>query len=216
MRRACKAGVLAACCLLYGCGSPAPEPAGKEAAAEKKAPQQAPPEFRVNLDTSKGPVVIEVHRNWAPLGADQFYTLVKTGFYDGARFFRVRPRFVVQFGIAGDPKKNRLWQTAPLPDDPVKETNAKGTVTYATAGPNTRTTQVFINLGDNRRLDKQGFAPFGKVVSGMEAVESLYSFYGEMAPGGAGPDPTEIERRGNEYLDAKFPRLDFIKKAVIE
>ncbi len=208
--------IAVACLFLNGCGSTAPAP-GKEAAAEKKsAPRQAPDVFRVNFDTTKGPVVVEVHREWAPRGADQFYTLVSSGFFDGARFFRVKPKFVVQFGIAADPAKNRIWQNAPLQDDPVKESNRKGTVTYAkTSMPNSRTTQVFINLADNSKLDKDGFAPFGKVVSGMEAVEKFYS-YGDMAPMGQGPDPTEIQRRGNEYLDARFPRLDAIRKATVE
>jgi peptidyl-prolyl cis-trans isomerase A (cyclophilin A) len=141
---------------------------------------------------------------------------VTTGFYDGARFFRVRPGFVVQFGIAGDPETNRLWSTMNLPDDPVKQSNTKGMVTYATAGPNTRTTQVFINLADNTRLDEDGFAPFGKVVSGMEVVEQFYSAYGEMAPRGQGVDTDRLEREGNAYLETRFPRLDYIKKASVE
>jgi peptidyl-prolyl cis-trans isomerase A (cyclophilin A) len=199
----------AACLLVLSCGAPVAE-------KKKEEPRQTPEVFRVNLDTSKGPVVIEVHRAWAPRGVDHFYTLVKTGFYDGARFFRVRPKFVVQFGIAADPATDRLWRNTPIPDDPVKQSNAEGTICYATAGPNTRTTQVFINLADNRRLDKDGFAPFGKVLSGMEAVESSYSAYGEMAPRGQGPDPAQIERRGDEYLASKFPRLDRIKKATIQ
>jgi peptidyl-prolyl cis-trans isomerase A (cyclophilin A) len=199
---------------LAGCSS-APE---KKAGQPKKpaAAEPAPEQFRVKLDTSKGDVVIEIHRDWAPKGVDHFHTLVKTGFYDGARFFRVRPGFVVQFGIAGDPKTNRLWSTMNLPDDPVRQSNTKGMVTYATAGPNTRTTQIFINLADNKRLDKDGFAPFGKVVSGMENVESFYSAYGEMAPRGQGPSPDQIETVGNSYLESKFPRLDFIRKATVE
>jgi peptidyl-prolyl cis-trans isomerase A (cyclophilin A) len=171
----------------------------------------------VNLDTSKGPVVIEVHRAWAPIGADHFYSLVKTDFFDGARFFRVVRNFVVQFGINGDPQTNRLWTTVSLPDDPVKEHNTRGTITYATRGPNTRTTQVFINLKDNRgSLDSTGFAPFGKVTTGMDVVDSFYNSYGDMPPRGQGPDPSQIQVQGNEYLQIHFPRLDYIKKATIQ
>ena len=204
----------AACAAMLGCSSaPESKPEPKKEAKQ----EQAPAVFQVNLDTSKGPVVIEVHRDWAPRGADQFYTLVKTGFFDGARFFRVLPRFVVQFGIAADPKTNRLWSNANIPDDPVEQHNERGMVTFATAGPNTRSTQLFINMKDNRALDSQGFSPIGKVTSGMDVVESLYSGYGEMSPaGGEGPDPSMIESQGNDYLTSRFPRLDYIKKATIQ
>src|SRR3954452_2815893 len=159
------AAVALACVALIGCSSP--EPAKKEAAAVAKN-EKAPEVFQVNLDTSKGPVVIEVHRDWAPIGADHFYTLVKTGFYDNARFFRVVRNFVVQFGIAANPETHRLWESIALPDDTVEQHNTRGMVTYATRGANTRTTQVFVNLRDNRQsLDARGFAPFGKVVEGM-------------------------------------------------
>ena len=221
MRRTLLFALAAVCLALIGCSS---EPAKKEeatappkeAAAPKK--EQAPDLFRVNLDTSKGPVVIEVHRDWAPVGADHFYSLVKLGFYDGDRFFRYARGFIVQFGINGDPKVNHVWSNGNLRDDPVKEHNVKGTVVYATAGPNTRATQLFINLRDNSAsLDGQGFAPFGKVVTGMDVVEGLYSSYGEIAGlGGQGPDTNQIETQGNEYLANHFPRLDYIKKATIE
>lgn len=199
---------------LIGCGSP--EPAKKESAAPKTA--EKPPEvYTVLLDTSKGPVKIEVRREWAPRGADHFYELVKTGFYDNARFFRIVRNFVVQFGIAADPKVHQLWANAELPDDPVVEHNRRGTVTFATRGPNTRTTQVFINLRDNTQsLDGQGFAPFGKVTEGMDVVDNFYNSYGDMPPMGQGPDPNLIQTRGNEYLDSHFPRLDYIKKATIQ
>jgi peptidyl-prolyl cis-trans isomerase A (cyclophilin A) len=212
MRRALAAAfVLAA---MTGCSSP--EPTKKDAAAPAR-PEKAPDVFQVNLDTSKGPVLIEVHRDWAPIGADHFYALVKTGFYDGDRFFRIVRNFVVQFGISGDPKVNRLWSNANLPDDPVKEHNVRGTISYATSGPNTRSTQVFINLKDNRAaLDGSGFAPFGKVTSGMDVVDSFYNSYGDMPPRGQGPDPSQIEVQGNEYLTSRFPRLDYIKKAAIQ
>lgn len=209
-----------ACLALVGCSSnetAGKEEAKKESAAAAPKKDQAPELFKVNLDTSKGSIVIEVHRDWAPMGADHFYTLVKTGFYDGDRFFRYVRNFIVQFGISGDLKLNQLWMNANLRDDPVKWSNVKGTVTYATGGPNTRATQLFINLRNNAALDKDGFAPIGKVVAGMDVVESLYSNYGDMpAMGGQGPDPSKIETQGNDYLARSFPRLDYIKKATIE
>jgi peptidyl-prolyl cis-trans isomerase A (cyclophilin A) len=202
------------CAALSGCSSP--EPAKKEAAAVPKN-ENAPEVFQVSLDTSKGPVTLEVHRDWAPIGADHFYSLVKTGFYNDARFFRVVRNFVVQFGVSGEPTTNRLWSSVSLPDDPVKQHNARGTVTYATRGANTRTTQVFINLKDNREaLDHSGFAPFGKVTAGMDAVDSFYNSYGDMPPRGQGPDPSQILVQGNEYLQNRFPRLDYIRKATIQ
>ena len=169
--------------------------------------------FKIKFETTKGDFVVEVTPEWAPLGAARFGELVGGGFYDGAKFFRVLPGFVVQFGLPADPK------TAPkvnnMADDPVTQTNAKGTITFATAGPNTRTSQVFINLTDNRRLDGMGFAPFGKVVSGMDVVEKLYAGYGEGAPHGNGPDQGRVRTQGNAYLDASFPKLDGITKATV-
>jgi peptidyl-prolyl cis-trans isomerase A (cyclophilin A) len=213
MMTRCGWAVVAAGLALIGCGSPEPK---RPAEAPKKS-EKAPDLFKVNLDTSKGAVVIEVHRDWAPIGADHFYNLVKTGFYDEARFFRVVRNFVVQFGIAANPETHRLWESIALPDDPVEQHNARGTVTYATRGANTRTTQLFINLKDNRQsLDGQGFAPFGKVVEGMDVVDRLYDSYGDMPPRGQGPDPKQIQLRGNEYLQSRFPRLDYIKKATIQ
>jgi peptidyl-prolyl cis-trans isomerase A (cyclophilin A) len=203
----------AAALLLIGCSSS--NEAKKEAPAARKEP--APDVFKVSMDTSKGMVVLEIHRDWAPAGADHFYNLVKTGFFDGARFFRVIRDFVVQFGIAADPKTNELWANANLPDDPVRKPNTKGTITYAKRGPNTRSTQLFINLKNNSEaLDKDGFAPIGLVVEGMDVVESFYNAYGEMAPRGGGPDPMMIASQGNEYLLSRFPRLDFIKKASVQ
>ena len=203
-----------ACLLSMACSPPSQTRKAEAPAAAKNEP---PPDvFRVNLDTSKGPVAIEVRRAWAPRGADHFYSLVKTGFYDGNRFFRVVRNFVVQFGINGDPQLNRLWANANLPDDPVKQSNVKGTLTYAHLGPNSRSTQLFINLKDNKTLDKQGFAPIGKVISGMETVERFYSSYGEMAPRGQGPDPSQIEVQGNVYLENRFARLDRINTATIQ
>ncbi len=196
--------------VLCGCSRQAGQPA--PAAAEA----QAPDSYKVHFDTSKGAFVLQVNRSWAPLGADRFYTLVKSGFYDGARFFRVLPGFVVQFGIAADPAVSAKWRNANLPDDPVSQSNRPGTITFATGGPNTRTTQVFINLADNARLDSSGFSPFGSVTQGMDVVEQLYSGYGEGAPNGSGPAQPQAEAEGNAYLEREFPKLDYIKKATIE
>ena len=176
---------------------------------------QAPPDYKVKFDTSKGPFVVEVHRDWAPLGADRFYNLVKNGFFNNARFFRVISGFMVQFGINADPKVSAVWRDANINDDPVKQSNTRGMITFATRGPNTRTTQMFINYADNNRLDGMGFAPFGQVVSGMNVVDALYSGYGEGAPRGAGPEQGRIQSEGNAYLTKEFPKLDYIKSATI-
>jgi peptidyl-prolyl cis-trans isomerase A (cyclophilin A) len=178
--------------------------------------QQAPATYKAKFDTSKGPFVIEVHRDWAPVGADRFYNLVKNGFFDNARFFRVISGFMVQFGINADPKISAVWRDAHIQDDPVKQSNKRGYITFATAGPNTRTTQVFINFADNAMLDRQGFAPFGEVVSGMNVVDGLFSGYGEGAPSGQGPEQGRVQREGNAYLIKDFGKLDYIKKATIE
>lgn len=178
--------------------------------------EQAPPVYKVKFDTSKGTFVVEVHRDWAPNGADRFYNLVKNGFYNDARFFRVIDGFMVQFGLNGDPKVSAVWRDANIKDDPVKQSNTRGMITFATAGPNTRTTQVFISFGDNASLDGQGFSPFGKVVSGMEVVDSLYAGYGEGAPQGHGPNQGIVQSLGNPYLAKAFPKLDYINKATIE
>jgi peptidyl-prolyl cis-trans isomerase A (cyclophilin A) len=178
--------------------------------------EQAPATYKVRFDTSKGSFVVEVHRDWAPHGADRFYNLVKNGFYDNARFFRVISGFMVQFGINGDPQVSAKWRHANIQDDPVRASNHAGYITFATAGPNTRTTQVFINHADNRALDGQGFAPFGQVTSGMSVVKALYSGYGEGAPQGAGPEQGRIQSEGNKYLISAFPKLDYIKKATVE
>jgi len=178
--------------------------------------EPAPATYNVQFDTSKGAFVVEVHRDWAPNGADRFYNLVKNGFFDSARFFRVISGFMVQFGINGDPKLSAVWREARIKDDPVKKSNARGAITFATAGPDTRTTQVFINYADNSRLDGQGFAPFGTVTSGMDVVDKLYNGYGEGAPSGQGPAQDRIQREGNAYLTSQFGKLDYIKKATIQ
>jgi peptidyl-prolyl cis-trans isomerase A (cyclophilin A) len=177
--------------------------------------EQAPAVYRAQFETTQGTFTIEVTRDWAALGADRFYNLVKTGFYDGARFFRVLPGFVVQFGLPGDPAVASLWRNARIADDPVRQSNTQAMVTFATAGANTRTTQVFINLADNTNLDGMGFAPFGRVTEGMETVSRLYSGYGEGAPRGRGPDQGRIHTEGNTYLEKHFPKLDYIERAAI-
>jgi peptidyl-prolyl cis-trans isomerase A (cyclophilin A) len=172
---------------------------------------KAPEVFQAKFETTKGTFVIEVTRAWAPQGADRFYNLVMNGFYDGCRFFRVMSGFMAQFGLSGDPKINAAWRDARIKDDPVKQSNKRGYVSYAMAGPNTRTTQLFINYADrNAGLDGQGFSPFGKVSEeGMKVVDALYSSYGET------PDQGSIHMQGNAYLEKNFPKLDYIKSAVV-
>lgn len=177
--------------------------------------ETAPATYKARFETSKGAFVVDVTRAWAPNGADRFYNLVKNGFYDGVRFFRVLDGFMAQFGINGDPAISAQWREARIPDDPVKQSNRRGFITYAMAGPNTRTSQVFINFGDNSSLDRQGFSPFGQVSSGMNVVDALHSGYGEGAPRGQGPDQGRVQMEGNAYLNKNFPRLDFVKKATI-
>lgn len=175
----------------------------------------APALYRVTFTTTQGPVTIEVHRAWAPQGADRFYFLARHGYYNGAAFFRVVPKFVVQWGLSPDPAVSAAWRKASIPDDPVIQSNTRGMVTYAMGGPHSRTTQVYINLGNNARLDKLGFAPFGQVVAGMAAVDALYGGYGEGAPRGLGPSQGRISREGAVYLAKEFPRLDRIVKTRV-
>jgi peptidyl-prolyl cis-trans isomerase A (cyclophilin A) len=170
---------------------------------------KAPAVYAVAFTTTKGKFVVTVHRAWAPRGADRFYNLVQAKFFDGVTFFRVVKGFVVQFGISPTPAVSAAWQTAVIQDDPVKTSNAVGTITYADAGPNTRTTQVFINLGNNASLDGQGFAPFGKVTSGMSVVDKLYGGYGDQPTG----DQQQISQQGNAFLKKHFPKLDGIVTA---
>lgn len=173
-------------------------------------------DFRVRLTTTKGDVVIDVDHDLAPQGADRLRELVEQGYFDGARFFRVVPGFVVQFGIAADPSASARWRSQPIADDPVKASNVRGTLVFATAGPNTRTTQLFINLRDNKRLDEMGFAPFGTVVAGMEVVDQLYPGYGDGPPQGRGPRQDLLQSQGESYLAQGFPELDKIERATIE
>src|SRR5271166_641557 len=165
-----------------------------------------PAQYRARFDTSQGAFVIEVKREWAPIGADRFYQLVKSGFYDEARFFRVAPGFVIQWGIARDPILNSQWKDKIIPDDPVKEANMAGYVSFASRGPNTRTTQIFLNLANNLQLDSMGFAAFGRVTEGLDVFSRIYAGYSAQPP-----DQALIEQQGNAYLGQNFPKLDYIK-----
>jgi peptidyl-prolyl cis-trans isomerase A (cyclophilin A) len=177
---------------------------------------QAPEVYKVKVETTSGDFVIEVHREWAPNGADRFYNLVKIGFYKDCAFFRVIDGFMAQVGFSGDPKVSQAWVRASIADDPVKMSNTRGTVTFAMSSlPNSRTTQFFINFADNSRLDRSKFAPFGKVISGMNVVDSLYAGYGEGAPQGQGPSQGTLMQRGNAYLKESFPKLDYILSTTL-
>jgi peptidyl-prolyl cis-trans isomerase A (cyclophilin A) len=181
-----------------------------------KLTEKAPETFDVKLKTTKGDFVIRVTRAWSPHGADRFYNLVKHRFYDGASFFRTIPGFVTQFGLSAYPEVTAAWSKAAIPDDPVVKSNKRGFVTYAMGGPNTRTTQVFINYGDNARLDSMGFSPFGEVIEGMEVVDQLFGGYGDsVSRGGKGPEQDLIHKAGRAYLERDFPLLDSIKSARI-
>ena len=177
--------------------------------------ETAPETFQARFETSTGDFVVEVTRAWAPNGVDRFYNLVRNGYYDGVHFFRVMEGFMAQFGMHGDPQINALWARAQIADDPVVESNTRGTITYAKGGPDSRTTQLFINFVDNSRLDEMGFAPFGVVTEGMDVVDQIYSGYGALAPQGNGPIHQNIVARGNEYLDEDFPELDHIISATL-
>ena len=195
--------------------TPAPK---KDAPAPGAAPSllnpasmraKAPEVFKVKMTTTKGDVIIQVNRGWAPLGVDRFYNLIRGGFFKDAAFFRIVPGFVAQFGIPARPDVGAVWEKARIPDDRVLQSNKRGTLTFATAGPNTRTTQIFINFGDNVPLDSQGFAPFGQVLEGMDVVDKINSEYQER------PDQGAITNQGKAYLDKAFPRLDRIVSATI-
>jgi len=214
-------GALSLGCSKNEKSSNAAQPAnGQDAAAEeadamaKAEPVRAPDQYKVELETTKGPIVIEVHREWSPHGADRFYELVKNGYYEDVAFFRVIDGFMAQVGISGDPEANARWRDKRIPDDPVKKSNTRGMVSFATSGPDSRTTQFFINFVDNSRLDGMGFSPFGKIED-MTVVDALYAGYGEGAPRGRGPSQGLIQSRGNEYLKESFPKLDYIKSAKV-
>lgn len=238
MRTLILALVLAACG-----GTPAPEPAPAPAPAQpapapapapapvpvsklpeganpalldpSKATATAPATYKVKFETTEGEFVVQVNREWAPGGADRFYNLVQIGYFSEISFFRAIEGFMVQFGISGYPEVSAAWREARIPDDPVKQTNSRGRLTFATAGPNTRTTQLFINYGDNANLDGMGFAPIGEVVSGMEVVDKLHKGYGEGAPRGRGPNQGLLQSNGNAYLKTDFPELDYVIKASV-
>jgi peptidyl-prolyl cis-trans isomerase A (cyclophilin A) len=203
------------------CKDKTPPPPPSEAAAPTPTPTPPPADpaspdsFRVKFATSKGDFTVDVFRAWAPKGADRFYRLVNEGYFKDVRFFRVLPGFMAQFGLSGDPALNAKMDTLRISDDPVTQSNKRGMLTFATAGPNTRSNQFFINYKDNAMLDGQGFAPFGRVVDGMKAVDALYSGYGEGAPNGLGPEQESIRNKGNAYLRTAFPKLDYIKSATI-
>ncbi len=225
--------------LLAACEKAPPPPKAPETAAEKTAaaaaaavpapPTEAilhpdagklaaagPDSFSVHMVTSRGEFDLMVHRKWAPKGSDRLYYLVSNGFFEGVRFFRVLDGFMAQFGVSGDTTVSRVWRDLHLADDPVTQSNTRGRLTFATAGPNTRTTQLFINFGNNTQLDKAGFAPVGEVTNGMAVVDSLYNGYGEGNEGGGkGPAQGRLGMEGNPYLKKDFPKLDYIVTAKI-
>jgi peptidyl-prolyl cis-trans isomerase A (cyclophilin A) len=215
-------------CAVAQAQTPSPAPAKKAAPAAAEAgpydpallkpatlTAKAPAEYEVKFVTTAGDFTIKVTRAWAPNGADRFYNLVQHHFYDGASFFRVLPGFMAQFGISAYPEVSKAWEQAVIKDDRVAQSNHRGFVTFAMAGPNTRTTQVFINFGNNERLDRDGFSAFGMVTDGMGVVDKLYGGYGEGAPDGRGPDQGRIDGLGRAYLEKNFPKLDSIKTAML-
>ncbi|MHC4473623.1 MAG: peptidylprolyl isomerase [Planctomycetota bacterium] len=229
MTRTIAALTLVLLAVTVGCGGEVGDKAGAKADPVKEEPKNplldpkgeamnetAPDMYKAVLETNKGNIVIQVHRDWTPNGADRFYNLVKNGYYDDCRFFRVVSGFMAQFGMHGDPEINKIWSEMTIPDDPVKKSNQPGMVTFAKSrAPDSRSTHIFINYKDNSSLDNTGFAPFGKVVEGMEVVEALYSGYGDAPPGGRGPTQGRIANEGNAYLTRDFPKLDYIKSARI-
>ena len=175
----------------------------------------APAVFRVHFETTRGPFVIEARRAWAPVGADRLYSLVRHGFYDGVRFFRVVDGFMVQFGISGDARVSAVWRARTIPDDSVTQSNRRGTVTFATSGSDTRTTQLFVDYRDNAFLDARGFAPVGEVIDGMDVVDNLWRSYGDAPPSGRGPDQERMYKEGERYLAREFPRMDRVIRARV-
>jgi len=220
-----KIAVLACACLILSIAAvaqtPSPAPAGEKTAYDPALLQpatlraKAPAEYSVKFVTTAGDFTVKVTRAWAPNGADRFYNLVLHHFYDGAAFFRVLKGFMAQFGISAYPEVSKVWETANIKDDPIVQSNHRGFVSFATAGPNTRTTQVFINYGNNESLDKSGFSAFAVVSDGMEVVDKLYNGYGEGAPDGHGPNQGLISTRGRAYLEKSFPKLDSIRSATL-
>jgi peptidyl-prolyl cis-trans isomerase A (cyclophilin A) len=196
--------------LVGSCVDEAPPPSpGSTVPPPSASPTPAPDSFRVKFETSRGDFVVAVTRAWSPTGADRFYELVRKDYFNDVRFFRVLPGFVAQFGMHGNPEVNAAWSDATIADEPLRQGNVRGTVVYATSGPNTRSNQLFINLADNERLDGMGFSPFGRVVEGMDVVQSINSEYGEA------PDQAQIGAEGNAYLQRQFPRLDYIRTVTV-
>jgi peptidyl-prolyl cis-trans isomerase A (cyclophilin A) len=232
MRYRLAIAVLASTSFLVSAAASAQAPAKKSATSEPGAPAakaafdaallqpatlhaKAPDEYDVKFVTTAGDFTMHVTRSWAPNGADRFYNLVRHHYYDGASFFRVISGFMAQFGLSAYPEVNKAWEDANIKDDPVAQSNHRGYVSFATAGPNTRTTQVFINYGNNAALDKSGFSPFAVVSDGMDVVDKLYSGYGEGAPDGHGPSQDLVGNRGRAYLEKNFPKLDVIRSATV-
>ena len=213
--------------LAGGCRGPRPEPAGSAVpAAERRAllldpgapfwRERAPDTVRIRLETTRGPVVLEAYRAWAPIGVDRLHNLVRAGYFDDSRFFRVLTRYIVQFGIAGDPTVARVWRDQPLPDDPPTISNSRGTFAFSMRGPNDRRTQIYVNLVDNRRNDADGFAILGRVVEGMDVLDRLYDGYGSASGGGMRQGQQDsLFAVGNAYLDRKFPQLDRLIRATV-
>ena len=195
---------------------PTPAPSAGNLLNPLSLTAKSPDEFKVRFETTRGDFAIEVVRFWSPHGADRFYNLATSGYFTDVAFFRVLDGFVAQFGIHGDPRVNQAWNSATIQDDEVKQRNQRGTIVFAKTGrPNSRSVQFFINFQDNFGLDGQGFSPFGRIGKGMDVVDSLYSGYGEGAPQGRGPSQGRLQQEGNAYLKRDFPKLDYIKRAVI-
>ncbi len=214
--------VAASLCACRGSGDVGGAPSGAKEAGKPSMSdpasltQKAPDAFKVRFATTKGDFVMQVRREWSPLGADRFFNLVSSGFYDGVKFFRVVDGFMAQFGVHGSPEIASKWARASIADDPPKQSNKRGFVSFAMAGPRSRTTQIFINFVDNSRLDAMGFSPFAEVTEGMDVVDKLYKGYGEGAPRGGGPSQGRIQAEGNAYLERDFPMLDAVKSARVE
>ena len=212
IRALLSAAVLAVTVSVGACAKPLP----LLNADPKRVDAPGPDRFTVHFVTSRGPFDVRVHRDWAPRGADRVYYLARANFFDGVRFFRVVDKFVAQFGLNGDTAVSRAWRGTRIPDDSALKSNVRGTLSFAAGGPNTRTTQMYISFGNNSRLDRTGFAVFGQVIAGMDAVvDSIYKGYGEGAPRGQGPNQDSIARQGNAYLIRGFPKLDYVITARV-
>lgn len=207
--------LFSACGLVGGPSGPSPSDRPLLNPSSPELNLIAPDTFKVLLETTQGDLIVEVYREWAPLGADRFYSLIRNGYYQDVAFFRNISGFMTQFGIHGEPAVSDAWRVARIDDDSVRANNVRGSISFAMAGPNTRTVQLFINHGDNSRLDAMGFAPFGRVTGGMDTVDRLYSGYGEGAPQGRGPSQDRIQAEGNAYLRSEFPLMDFLVRARI-